>query len=311
MEEENQTTVREFILVGFSHFPYLQIPLLVSFSFIYAATLLGNALIIIIISTDSHLQTPMYFFLSNISLLDILYPSVTVPRMLSDLVSETKLIYYHGCIAQVFFYIFFAVTECFLLSVMAFDRYVAICQPLHYHAIMSLEVCVRLAVGPWISGGLYSLMYSVATSQLIFCRSNVINHFFCDVPQLLLMSCSDTSVNMITIFLGVVVVGIGNFAVVLGSYTRIISTILKIVSREGRKKTFSTCSSHLMVVSLYYGTLISMYFRPLSSFSQPNVWMASLVYTTGTPILNPMIYSLRNKEMKWAFKRAIGRKDQA
>ncbi|KAJ1168214.1 hypothetical protein NDU88_000163 [Pleurodeles waltl] len=225
--------------------------------------------------------------------------------MLSDLISRTKGISYHGCIAQIFFYIFFAVAECFLLSVMAIDRYVAICQPLHYHAIMNLEVCIRLAAAAWFSGGLYSLMHTVVTSQVIICRSHVINHFFCDVPQLLLMSCSDTSVNMITIFIGVVLVGIGNFAVILGSYACIISTILKIVSREDRKKTFGTCSSHLMVVSLYYGALISMYFRPLSSFSQPNIWMVSLIYTTGTPILNPMIYSLRNKEVKGALRRML------
>ncbi|XP_078506630.1 olfactory receptor 10A7-like [Lissotriton helveticus] len=309
MMEENQTTVREFILVGFSHIPYLKIPLFFSFSIIYGATLLGNLLIIIIISTDFHLQTPMYFFLSNISLLDILCPSVIVPKMLSDLVSRTRVISYHGCMAQLFFYILLTTVQCFLLSVMAFDRYVAICQPLHYHAIMSLEVCVRLAVGPWISGGLYSLIYTVATSQLTFCRSNVINHFFCDILQFLQMSCSDTSVNMITIFLGVVLVGVGNFAVVLGSYARIISTILKIVSREGRKKTFSTCSSHLMVVSLYYGTLIFMYFRTLASLSRPNVWMAALIYTIGTPILNPMIYSLKNKEIIGALRRKVGNMD--
>ncbi|XP_078502490.1 olfactory receptor 5G25-like [Lissotriton helveticus] len=307
--EKNQTLVREFILVGFSHFPYLKIPLFYTFSIIYGATLLGNLLIIIIISTDSHLQTQMYFFLSNISLLDILCPSVIVPKMLSDLVSRSKVISYHGCMVQLFFYILLTTVQCFLLSVMAFDRYVAICQPLHYHAIMSLEVCVRLAVGPWISGGIYSLMYTVATSQLIFCRSNVINHFFCDILQFLQMSCSDTSVNMITIFLGVFLVGVGNFAVVLGSYARIISTILKIVSREGRKKTFSTCSSHLMVVSLYYGTLIFMYFRTLASLSRPNVWMAALIYTIGTPILNPMIYSLRNKEIIGALRRKVGNMD--
>ncbi|XP_078502479.1 olfactory receptor 5H19-like [Lissotriton helveticus] len=307
--EKNQTLVREFILVGFSHFPYLKIPLFYTFSIIYGATLLGNLLIIIIISTDSHLQTPMYFFLSNISLLDILCPSVIVPKMLSDLVSRSKVISYHGCMAQLFFYILLTTVQCFLLSVMAFDRYVAICQPLHYHAIMSLEVCVRLAVVPWISGGLNSLIYTVATSQLTFCRSNVINHFFCDILQFLQMSCSDTSVNMITIFLGVVLIGVGNFAVVLGSYTRIISTILKIVSREGRKKTFSTCSSHLMVVSLYYGTLIFMYCRTLASLSQPNVWMAALIYTIGTPILNPMIYSLRNKEIIGALRRKVGNMD--
>ncbi|KAJ1168213.1 hypothetical protein NDU88_000162 [Pleurodeles waltl] len=225
--------------------------------------------------------------------------------MLSDLVSRTKGISYHSCIAQVFFYIFFAVVECFLLSLMAIDRYVAICRPLHYHAIMNLELCVRLAAATWFSGGLYSLMYSVVTSHLIFCRSHVVNHFFCDVPQLLLISCSDPSVNMILIFIAVVLVCIWNFAVILGSYAHIISTILKIVSKQDRKKTFGTCSSHLMVVSLYYGALISIYFRPLSSFSQPNIWMASLIYTTGTPILNPMIYSLRNDEVKGALRRML------
>ncbi|XP_069486175.1 olfactory receptor 5V1-like [Ambystoma mexicanum] len=309
MEADNQTLGSGFILMGFPPLPCLQATLFSVFSLFYSATLVGNVLIILIIRSDSRLHTPMYFFLCNFSLLDILNPSVTIPRMLSDLLSETKSISHTACITQIFFYIFFASVECSLLSVMAFDRYAAVCQPLHYHAIMNWGVCTQLAAATWVSGCLYSMMHTVATSRLTFCGSKTINHFFCDVPPLLLLACSDTTVNMVIIYICVVILGVGNAMVTLSSYIHIISTILKIQSKDGRMKTFSTCGSHLAVVSLYYGSLIGMYFRPMSSYAMSKAWMASVIYTSCTPMLNPLIYSLRNNEVKGALRRMLGNKE--
>ncbi|XP_075421226.1 olfactory receptor 5V1-like [Ascaphus truei] len=305
MERDNVTSVQTFILLGFSHLPHLRLFLVSVFSLLYIFTLLGNGLIIILIKTDHRLHTPMYFFLANLSLMDLLYPSVTVPKMIWDLVFREGVISFHGCIAQLFFFITFASNECLFLSVMAFDRYLAICKPLHYGTIMSHRMCLKLTGGAWVTGFLYSVIHTVLTNSMLFCGPNLINHFFCDIPPLFQLACSDITFNMMCVFVSVFVMGVCNFSITLSSYTGIVTIILRIKSREGRMKAVSTCASHLMVVSMYYGTLLITYFRPMSSYSQSRDRTAAVIYTTVTPVLNPVIYSLRNKDVKRALKKIL------
>ncbi|XP_030042433.1 olfactory receptor 6F1-like [Microcaecilia unicolor] len=307
MERENITIVREFIIVGFPGTLKLRIILFLTFLLIYIITCMGNVVIITVIRSDCHLHTPMYFFISNLSFIDIWYTSSTVPKMLANLLSESGTISFIGCILQLYFVLSLGGVESFLLTVMSYDRYVAICNPLRYAVLMSKRVCNQLVIGCWFSGFMCILTPTVLISRLPFCASNVINHFFCDVSPLVQLSCSDTrrlqKFNMITAIIMVV----GTFFLITVSYIHIFSTILRISSSVGRKKAFSTCASHLMVVLIYYGTIIFMYVRPKADSSLDVDKVTAVFYCIVTPMLNPIIYSLRNKEVKNALKKMTTR----
>ncbi|XP_074838419.1 olfactory receptor 10C1-like [Carettochelys insculpta] len=304
-EEEvgNDTSMDKFVLLGFSNHPDMNLILFLAFLCLYIITVLGNLLIIIVINVDPALHTPMYFFLRNLSVLEICYTSVTVPKMLVNLLSEDKSISFGGCAVQLYFFLFFAVTECFLLASMAYDRYSAICNPLRYMSIMSKRVCNKLAASSWITGILVALGHTTFVFQLPFCGSNIIDHFFCEIQPLLKLVCRDTYWNEIQIIVAAAFVLLIPFLLIVVSYICIISTILKMQSAEGRRRAFSTCSSHLIVVTLFYGTALVMYVRPKSSFSPEVNKLLSLFYSVFTPIVNPIIYSLRNKEVKDALRK--------
>ncbi|KAM6448156.1 olfactory receptor 5V1-like [Liasis olivaceus] len=295
---ENRTFIKEFIFLGFSNYPDLYILFFFIFLAIYTITLVGNALIFILIKTDVTLHAPMYYFLTNLSFLDICYISATVPVMLINFFRLRKTISYIGCIAQLFFLITCAGTECVLLAVMAYDRYVAICSPLHYSSIMNHSACRKMAGFSWLCGLANSLVHTLLTSSLIICKSNQLSHFFCDVPLLLKLSCSDTSVNEAVLHLASALVGLSPCLFTLISYIHIINTILKINTSKGRAKAFSTCASHLIVVVVFYGTANFNYNRPSSGYSLDTDTLVSSLYCIVTPMLNPIIYSLRNKEVK-------------
>ncbi|XP_062831026.1 olfactory receptor 5V1-like [Anolis carolinensis] len=294
----NQTFIQEFIFLGFSNHPDLQVLFFLIFLAIYTITLVGNTFILILIRTDLTLHTPMYYFLSNLSFVDICFTSTTVPVMLVNFFQLKKTISYVGCIVQLFFLITCAGTECVLLAVMAYDRYVAICSPLHYFSIMSKSVCMKMAVFSWLCGLTNSLVHTFLTWSLNICKSNELNHFFCDVPLLLKLSCSDTWVNKAVLHLASALIGLSPCLFTLISYVRIISTILQISSARGRAKAFSTCTSHLIVVVIFYGTANFNYNRPSSGYSLEIDTLVSSLYCIVTPMLNPIIYSLRNKEVK-------------
>ncbi|XP_066485874.1 olfactory receptor 11L1-like [Tiliqua scincoides] len=305
---DNHTTVSEFQLLGFQNLPGWQTPLFTMFLIIYLLTITGNVVIISVIKLEPCLHSPMYSFLQNLSFLEIWYTTTIVPKLLNSLLINNKTISFSGCITQLYCFVCFGATECFLLSVMAYDRYLAICDPLHYTIAMNTQFCTHLEVGSWAIGLCTGLLPSLLISRLSFCRSNLINHFFCDIPPLLQLSCSDTSVTEMTIFLLSVVVLITCFLLTLVSYAFIIMTILKIPSASGKKKTFSTCGSHLAVVVIYYGTMISMYVRPSAGLSSELNKIVSIFYTVVTPLLNPVIYSLRNKDFKEALRKLVDRK---
>ncbi|XP_029431428.1 olfactory receptor 1052-like [Rhinatrema bivittatum] len=301
-------TVSSFLLLGFTHDPQLQVLLFLLFLLVYSCTMLGNIGIFTIIKLDSHLQTPMYFFLSHLSFLDICYSSVISPKMLFNFLVEEKTISYTGCITQLYFYSALASTECLLLAVMAYDRYVAICNPLLYTVIMTRGLCIRLALAAYITGFAHSVIETGCIFRLSFCGPNVINHFACDFPPLFLLSCTDTSVNEVVLFTFAGSVTMTAVTIIIFSYTHIIIAILKIRSAEGRRKAFSTCASHFVCVTLFYGTILIMYLRPSSSYSQEQDKILSLFYAVVIPMLNPLIYSLRNQEIKTALRKAICRK---
>ncbi|XP_073185731.1 olfactory receptor 2G3-like [Lepidochelys kempii] len=303
----NQTHIMEFIFLGFSNHPNLQILFFLVFLVIYTVTLLGNTLILTLTRADPTLHTPMYFFLSNLSFLDICYTSATVPVMLINFFRCRKTISYAGCVAQLFFLITCAGTECVLLAVMAYDRYVAICKPLRYPGIMSKRLCVQLVGFSWLCGLVNSLVHTLLTSAVVICKSDQLSHFFCDVPLLLKLSCSETSVNEAVLHLASALIGLSPCLFTVLSYGHIISTILKIRSAQGRFKAFSTCTSHLIVVVLFYGTSNFNYNRPSSGYSLDIDILVSSLYCIVTPTLNPVIYSFRNKEVKGALKK-MGRK---
>ncbi|XP_029471672.1 olfactory receptor 1-like [Rhinatrema bivittatum] len=267
--------------------------------------MLGNATIMALIIMDSQLHTPMYFFLNNLSLVDICFTSVTVPKMLQNMMSKSKSISFHGCIVQLYSLFCTGSMECFLLAVMAYDRYVAICKPLHYTLLMNKTSCLLLVAGCWVFTLLHSLLHIIMVMRLSFCGPNTIHHFFCDLPPLLKLSCSDTSINEILIFTEGSLVTMSPFVFIVASYVRIISTILQIHSSEGRYKAFSTCSSHLTVVALFFGTIFFTYFRPTSVNALEKESVVTVMYTVLTPLFNPFIYSLRNNEMKGALKRTF------
>ncbi|KAI6068355.1 Olfactory receptor 5M11 [Aix galericulata] len=306
MAEENHTSVAEFILEGLTDQPEMKAALFVVFLLIYIITLLGNMGIIIIIRGDPRLHTSMYFFLGSLSVVDICFSSVIVPKTLVNFLSE-RTISFAGCTCQTFFYIVFVTTECFLLAVMAYDRYVAICNPLLYSAVMTRRLCVQLVVGSYIGGILNAIIQMTFIIRLPFCSSKVINHFFCDVPPLLALSCANTYINEMILFSLAGVIELSTISIILVSYIFISCAILRIRSAEGRKKAFSTCVSHLTAVTLLYGTTIFMYLRPSSSYSLNTDKMVSVFYTVVIPMLNPLIYSLRNQVVKDALRRRAER----
>lgn len=301
----NQTSVDEFILFGLSDNTTVQVFLFLVFLSIYLITLVGNMLIMVVIRTDLQLHTPMYFFLSNLSFLDICYSTVTVPKMLENFLATKKIISLIGCIAQIFFFIFMVGTEIFLLSAMAYDRYVAICNPLRYSMVISHRVCVQMVVGAWVSGFLDSLVNTIFLIDLHFCGPHYINHFSCELPLLLQMSCTSTFANEMVILTFSMTLGFAALLLIVASYVHIIGTILKISSSEGRQKAFSTCASHLTVVLLFCGTAFIRYMRPASGYSNTLDKLISVQYSILTPMLNPIIYSLKNKEVKTALRKLI------
>ncbi|XP_020831827.1 olfactory receptor 5B2-like [Phascolarctos cinereus] len=302
---DNRSEVNEFILVGLTDVPKLQVPLFVIFTFIYLTTLVGNLGIVALISSESCLHTPMYFFLSNLSLVDFGYSSTVTPKVMAGLLTGSKIISYNGCATQLFFVGAFATTESFLLASMAYDRHAAVCKPLHYTTTITSTVCAYLASGAHICGFLSSSIIIGNTFSLSFCRFNIVHHFFCDIPPLLVLSCSDIHITELVLFILGSFTVCFPFLVIFASYLLIFITILNIHSSEGRQKAFSTCASHLTAVSIFYGTIIFMYFKPSSSHSMDSDKVVSVFYTMAIPMLNPLVYSLRNKEIKNALMKAV------
>ncbi|XP_069058007.1 olfactory receptor 5V1-like [Pleurodeles waltl] len=285
MKGENQTSATEFIIVGFYDFPHLLVPLFLSFLLIYILVLLGNLLIMVIVYSNKQLHTPMFFFLTNLAFLDISYTTMIFPNMLAHFFLEVTHISLNGCLLM-----FMVSTEFFLLPVMAYDRYVAICNPLQYVTIMNDVVCLKLAAGCWLLSLIDPILHIVLTSRLSFCGSHTINHFFCDVVVVMTLSCSSTGDIEAASYVVGTLVGVAPFALTITSYINIISTILKIRSTEGRSKAFSTCASHLTVVILFYGVICSTYMRPSSTASVKYNKVLSLLYVALTPLCNPIIY---------------------
>ncbi|KFQ89997.1 Olfactory receptor 1020, partial [Phoenicopterus ruber ruber] len=305
MAWENWTTVTEFVFKGFTDCLELRVTLFVVFLLIYVITVVGNLGIIAVVWLDSQLRTPMYFFLSNLSFLDLCYSSVVTPKMLLSLSSERKTISFAGCFIQLYFYAAFVIAECCLLAVMAYDRYVAICNPLCYPVVMSQEVCVSLLAGSYAVGFLNSAVFTGFALRVSFCGPNVIDHFFCDGPPLSKLACSDTRLNQVLVLAFGGFNGVTTISVILISYGCILSTILRMGSAPSKRKAFGTCASHLVVVTIFFGTLLFMYLRPSSSYSLGRDKFVSVFYVVVTPMLNPFIYSLRNQEVKSALKRAV------
>ncbi|XP_050018584.1 olfactory receptor 1468-like [Alexandromys fortis] len=297
---KNQTVISSFILRGLPIPPEYQHLFYALFLAMYLTTVLGNLIIIILILLDSHLHTPMYFFLSNLSFSDICFSSVTMPKMLRNMQSQVPSISYVGCLTQTYFFMFFANMENFLLVAMAYDRYVAICFPLHYTSIMSPKLCVCLALLSWILTMLHSMLHTLLLARVSFCEDNIIPHFFCDISALLKLACSDIFINELMIFILAGPVIVIPFFLIIVSYVQIVCSILRISSTRVIHKVFSTCGSHLSVVSLFYGTVIGVYLCPSTNNSTVKETVIALMYTAVTPMLNPFIYSLRNRDMKKA-----------
>ncbi|XP_077202615.1 olfactory receptor 2A12-like [Paroedura picta] len=304
-EMRNQTTVTGFLLLGLSSNPEMRLILFGIFTVIYSITLAGNLTILTLIWLDTQLHTPMYFFVSHLSFVDIWYTTSTVPQMLANLWSPSKTISFAGCGAQIYLFLALAITECVLLAVMAYDRFVAICHPLRYTVIMNQRVCVLLTASAWISGFLLAMVHTVQTLQMPYCGPNVINHFYCDILALLKLVCADTHLNEIIVFVVGVLALLCPFSFILMTYARILDAILKIRSSQGRRKAFSTCISHIIVVAMFYGSAMFMYMRPGSGHSPEQDKIVSLFYSVITPMFNPIIYSLRNKDVKGAFLKMV------
>ncbi|XP_070347612.1 olfactory receptor 8D4-like [Equus asinus] len=304
----NHSRVTEFLLSGLTDQPELQLPLFCLFLGIYIVTMVGNLGMISIIGLSSQLHTPMYYFLSSLSFLDFCYSSVITPKMLAGFSCRDKPISYSGCMTQLFFFCIFVISECYMLAAMAYDRYAAICSPLLYNVIMSPRVCSLLVAAVFSVGVTDAVIYGGCILRLTFCGPNVIKHYFCDIVPLIKLSCSSTYIDEILIFV------IGGFNMVatsltiIISYAFVLSSILHIHSKEGRSKAFSTCSSHLTVVFIFYGSLMFTYLKPASSSSLTQEKVSSVFYTTVIPMLNPLIYSLRNKEVKNALMKLLRRK---
>nr|XP_005910566.2 PREDICTED: olfactory receptor-like protein OLF4 [Bos mutus] len=302
MEARNKTRISEFLLLGFSEEPEIQPLIFGLFLSMYLITVFGNLLIILAVSSDSHFHTPMYFFLSNLSFVDICFTSTTIPKMLWNIQAQNKAITYEGCIIQMYFFILFVCLDDFLLTVMAYDRFVAICHPLHYTVIMNSQLCGLLMLVSWVMSALNSLIQSLMVLQLSFCTDLEIPHFFCEINQMVRLACSDTFLNNMVMYFAAVLMGGGPFTGVLYSYSKIVSCIRGISSLQGKYKAFSTCASHLSVVSLFYCTMLGVYLSSPRTHSSRSSATASVMYTVVTPMLNPFIYSLRNKDIKRALK---------
>ncbi|XP_004597866.2 olfactory receptor 2A7-like [Ochotona princeps] len=303
---ENQTSVTEFILLGFPLGPRTQEFLFGIFLLFYTLTLLGNGVILGLIWLDSRLHSPMYFFLSHLAVVDIAYACNTVPQMLVNLLNPAKPISFAGCVTQTFLFLTFAITECLLLVVMSYDRYVAICRPLRYSAIMSWRVCITLAATSWTTGVLISLVHLVLLVPLPFCKSQKIHHFFCEIMAVLKLACADTRINENIVLAGATSVLVGPLSSIVVSYACILCAILRIKSAEGQRKAFSTCSSHLCVVGLFYGTAIITYVGPRYGNPKEQKKYLLLFHSLFNPMLNPLIYTLRNSEVKNTLKRVLG-----
>ncbi|XP_057362558.1 olfactory receptor 8H1-like [Manis pentadactyla] len=311
MGRRNTTQVTDFILLGLTDSPEVQLVLFLLFLLMYLITVLGNAGMVLVIRLDVRLHTPMYFFLSHLSFLDLIYSTVTTPKTLQNLLTSTKYISYMSCLTQMYFFVFLGATECFLLSSMAYDRYVAICNPLHYPVVMSTRLCCSLILGSYFVGFMDSTVNVLCMSSLHFCDSNVIHHFFCDTSPVLALSCTDTHDIEIMIFIFAGSTLMVSLITISVSYVSILSTILKITSTSGKQKAFSTCASHLLGVTTFYGTMIFTYLKPSKSYSLGKDQVAFVFYTIVIPMLNPLIYSLRNKEVKNAVIRIMQKKQDS
>ncbi|XP_028718048.1 olfactory receptor 145-like [Peromyscus leucopus] len=302
---ENSSLVTEFILQGLTNDPDLQLPLFLLFLLIYTTTALGNAALITLIVLNSHLHTPMYFFLLNLSFIDLCYSSVITPKMLMNFLVRKNVISYVGCMTQVYFFCFFALSECSVLTSMAYDRYVAICNPLLYNTAMSPKMCSYLMLGSYIMGFSGAMILTGWMLRLTFCDRNTINHYFCDLLPLLQLSCTNTFANGIEIiFVGGIYIFVPS-VIIFTSYGFILSTIFQMRSTEGRSKAFSTCSSHIIAVSLFFGSGAFMYLQPSSVGSMDEGKRSSIFYTILVPMMNPLIYSLRNKDVKVALRKTF------
>ncbi|XP_055968679.1 olfactory receptor 7A17-like [Sorex fumeus] len=302
IKPENDANISSFILLGFSEVPKLQVLIFGLFLSMYLITVLGNLLIILAISSDPHLHTPMYFFLCNLSFVDICFTSTTVPHMLVSIQRENRAISYEDCVTQMFFACVFTALDDFLLTVMAYDRFVAICHPLHYTVIMNPRVCGLLALGSWILGSLACLLQNTLLLRLSFCMDVEIPNFFCELKMMVQLACSDTFVNNLAMYFSAVLLAAAPMAGIIYSYSKIISSICRISSAQGKLKAFSTCASHLSVVSLFYCSCLGVYFSSSATHSSLSSSTASAMYTVAAPMLNPFIYSLRNRDIKRALK---------
>ncbi|XP_018429992.1 PREDICTED: olfactory receptor 146-like [Nanorana parkeri] len=298
----NQTILNELFLSGLSDIPALQLPLFLFFLLIYLLTITWNLLIIFLVVINSHLHTPMYFFLGNLAALDLCCSSVTVPRMLFDLLTQRRKITVTSCMTQCFFFLSFASSEPILFSVMSYDRYTAVCQPLHYMLIMNWKVCIQLASIVWCLGFTNASIHTLGALNLTFCESDIVESFFCDLPQLLQISCSDIFINILLIFIMGVFIVAGSLTLTILPYVSIFKTVLKIQFKGKRSKVFSTCSSHLMVVFIFYCSIMFNYFRPNTNNHFFADKVVSVFYTVIVPLLNPLIYSLRNQDFRKAFQ---------
>ncbi|XP_003461850.1 olfactory receptor 7A40-like [Cavia porcellus] len=303
MAPENHTKISEFLLLGISENPSLQPFLVGVFLYMYLVTVIGNLLIILATTAYSHLHTPMYFFLSNLSFVDICFTSTTVPKMLVNIHTHDKAITYTGCVIQIYFFILFGVLDNFLLTVMAYDRFVAICHPLRYTVIMNPKLCGLLVLMSWITSALNSSLQSLMVLRLSFCTELKIPHFFCEINQVVLLACSDTFSNDMVMFFAAGLLFCGPLAGILYSYCKIVSSIRAISSTQGKKKAFSTCASHLSVVCLFYCTCLGVYFSSSATHNSRSSATASVMYSVVTPLLNPFIYSLRNKDLMGALRK--------
>ncbi|XP_075393554.1 olfactory receptor 7A10-like [Tenrec ecaudatus] len=303
MEPGNHTQFPEFILLGLSEEAKLQSLLFGLFLSMYLVTFTGNLLIILAITTDSHLHTPMYFFLSNLSFADICFTSTTVPKMLINIQMQTKVIAYEDCITQMHFFLLFAALDNFLLTAMAYDRFVAICHPLHYMVIMNPRFCGLLLLASWVLSFLHSVLNGLMVLRLTFCTELKISHFFCELNQVVQLACSDTFLDDLVMYLTTGLLGVVPLTGIFFSYTKIVSSIMKISSAGGKYKAFSTCGSHLSVVCLFYGTGLGVYLSSATFDNSRATAKASVMYTVATPMLNPFIYSLRNKDIKQALRK--------
>ncbi|XP_063297653.1 olfactory receptor 2D3-like [Pelobates fuscus] len=301
MDNGNASRVTELILLGLSTDPGVQILLFEVFLIVYLATLAGNIILIVAVKTDKRLHSSMYLFLANLSFIDVCYTSVIVPKMLLDFLATNKIISFTGCAVQIFAYLFLGESECILLAFMAYDRYIAICNPLRYNTIMSIRSCAGMISAAWMTGCVVSSVDLFFVCLLTYCGPNVIDHFFCEATSLILLACSDTSINRSVTFAGGCILLLIPVALILFSYVQIIASIVKI--RSGRSKSFSTCFSHLFVIVIFYGTAIFTYMRPRHSGTDTTDKMVSVFYTIITPMLNPLVYSLRNKDVQRALRR--------